>query len=170
MGRLTERDKHEQGIWVDTQENGDLNKWVEPFEDIYPAINKLAHYEDLEEQLMESAEIDIDSMVGEFMHYYNLQKENRLIELPCAVGDTVYEIPSKVNYELNILNKLEEQNRVYNQKIKEIIFTKRGWYVTCDKYEEYGIGSVLLGEEFGETWFLTKEEAEAKLKELEGDK
>lgn len=92
---------------------------------------------------------------------------NGVIVLPCAVGDTVYEIPSKVNYELNILNKLEEQNRVYNQKIKEIIFTKRGWYVTCDKYEEYGIGSVLLGEEFGESWFLTKEEAERKLKELE---
>ena len=50
MGRLTERDKHEQGIWVDTQEIGDLDKWVEPFENIYPAINKLAHYEDLEEQ------------------------------------------------------------------------------------------------------------------------
>ena len=52
--------------------------------------DRLKKYEDLEEQLMESAEIDIDSMVGEFMHYYNLQKENRLIELPCAVGDTVW--------------------------------------------------------------------------------
>lgn len=43
--------------------------------------DKLKHYEDLEEQLMESAEIDIDSMVGEFMHYYQMKKENRLIEV-----------------------------------------------------------------------------------------
>ena len=49
MGRLTERDKHEQGIWVDVEGMEDIDRWVEPFENIYPAINKLAHYEDMEE-------------------------------------------------------------------------------------------------------------------------
>lgn len=59
MGRFTDRDKHEQGIWVDEQ-NGlyDFHKFVEPSDVLYPAINKLAHYEDMEEQ-------------------------GRLIELPC---------------------------------------------------------------------------------------
>lgn len=92
MGRLIKRTRRYDNPAVDC--GGTYQMFYDP---LYPALCKLAHYEDLEEQLMESAEIDIDSMVGEFMHYYNLQKENRLIELPCAVGDTVYRICPKCN-------------------------------------------------------------------------
>lgn len=88
MSRLTRRTENEDCVWV--KEDGGNETCYAYYDEGYLGMSRLADYEDLEEQLMESAEIDIDSMVGEFMHYYNLQKENRLIELPCAVGDTVY--------------------------------------------------------------------------------
>lgn len=141
MGRLTERDKNEQGIWV---EDSSCNyHFFDKYGDMYSIINKLAHYEDLEETLMKSAEIDIDSMVGEFMHYYNLQKENRLIELPCKFGDTVYEI----HYDFPDDDYTYSCPYYYIHEVKFTIDSLAGW----------------------EEWvFLTKEEAEAKLKELEG--
>jgi hypothetical protein len=77
---------------------------------IYEAISKLAHYEDMEEA-------------------------GRLIELPCAVGDTVYHIRDPLEGEPSIV------------KVKFSYFWLEQW----------------------DTTFLTKEEAEAKLKELEGD-
>lgn len=57
-----------------------------PFWNVF---DRLAEYEDLEEQVLKSTGTDLASMVGEFMHYYNLKKENRLLELPCKVGDEV---------------------------------------------------------------------------------
>lgn len=99
-------------------------------------------------------------------HYEDLEEQGGLIELPCKVGDDVWIIPSKVNYELNVLSKMEKNNKVHHQKIDTITVTKDGWYVVCDKEKEFGTGRVEVDKLFGETWFLTKEEAEAKLKEL----
>lgn len=117
-------------------------------------LDKLAHYEDLEEQLMESAEIDIDSMVGEFMHYYNLQKENRLIELPCAVGDTVWRI-----IEMSTGKTLNRNGATVNPTIKRFIkpvkVTKNNLLDICETY--------------GKKVFPTKEEAERKLEGLKGE-
>ena len=139
MGRLT---KH-------THINGDpaidyKGKTYPYWHEQYDALSILAHYEDLEEQ-------------------------GRLIELPCKVGDDVYFIPSKTNYELNVLNHYEENNRVYHQKIARITITKDHWYAECDKFVEYSLNRIFLDCFFGESWFLTKEEAEAKLKELKGE-
>ena len=89
-----------------------------------------------------------------------------LVRLPCKVGDDVYIIPSPANFGINILNGHEENNRVYYQHIGTITFTDGHWYATSR--EEYGIYSekVLNDIAFGITWFLTREEAEKKLKEL----
>ena len=46
MGRLTERDKHEQGIWALV---GGRYIFFEHNDHEYEVISKLAHYEDLEE-------------------------------------------------------------------------------------------------------------------------
>lgn len=105
------------------------------------ALDKLADYEDLEEQ-------------------------GRLLKLPCKVGDDVYFVPSETNYKLNILNKHSENNKVYHQKVEDFVLTKHGWYLECDKDVEYGTGRILTDKLFCETWFLTKSEAEEKLKEL----
>lgn len=101
MERLTER--------IDNVPDGESGIWVKEH-DYVSAAEKLAEYEDLEEQ-------------------------GRLIKLPCKVGDTVY-------------------------------FIKNSETIVKRKADMIFIG--IFWEEFGKKWFPTREEAEAKLKELRG--
>ena len=100
--------------------------------------------------------------------YEDLEEQGLLLKLPCKIGDNVYKIPSKTNYNLNILDGYYENNRVYNQKVSRIILDDDYWYLECDKDREYGTGVICLDKFFGKTWFLSKEEAEQELKRLEG--
>ena len=109
--------------------------------------DKLREYEDAEEQLLKAAGVDLQSMVGEFMHYYTLQKEGRLVELPCKVGDTVYEAN-------HFWNRVIERNVAFVLICKSSIYVKNG----CgDSFE------------FGKECFLTREEAEAALERMSGN-
>ena len=153
MERLTERTT--DGILVKENhgENG-LRTFYQCFEEKpndkytncdegYCAIEKLSAYEDTEEQGL-------------------------LLRLPCGIGSDVYIIPSKINYKLNILSLHPENNKVYHQKVDLITFTEKGWYMKCDKDREYAIERILSEKMYKETWFLSQEEAEAKLAEMEG--
>ena len=119
------------------------NSYYSNCEEGYCAMEKLADYEDAEEQRL-------------------------LLRLPCGIGSDVYIIPSKINYELNILSLHPENNKVYHQKVALITFTEKGWYMECDKDREYATDRILSEKMYKETWFLSKEEAEAKLKEMRG--
>lgn len=78
--------------------------------------------------------------------YEDLEEQDRLIKLPCKVGDTVYEITGA---------------------------TKRGYdwkYLTYEKaYVFKTIFTLEKLDYIGKRFFRTKEEAEAKLKELKGE-
>lgn len=100
--------------------------------------------------------------------YEDLEKWGRLVKLPCKVGDDVWFVPSRTCYKLNILNKHSEANRVYHQKVAKITFSENGWYIECDKDSAYATDHILLDKMYKETWFLTKSEAEARVKELRG--
>lgn len=91
----------------------------------------------------------------------NAWRENRCVVLPCKVGDTVYVIPSEVNWRLNAATKLSANNRVYEQKVESIRFFKASdWTIaTCDGME------IHRSDAFGKTVFLTREAADAALKE-----
>ena len=102
--------------------------------------------------------------------YEDLEEQGLLLKLPCKVGDTVYQIPSKVNYDLNVLHGYDANNRVYHQKVSKIVLDGEYWYLECDKDREYGTGRICLDRFFGETWFLTKEEAEQELERLNNEK
>lgn len=106
----------------------------------------------------------------EFNRYKELEEQGLLMKLPCSVGSDVYYIPSKVNYDLNMLNGHGENNKVYHQKVAKIVFTKRGWYLECDKDLEYGTGHILVDKFYKETWFLDPTEAEEALMRMKGDK
>ena len=108
---------------------------------LYPAIEKLATYEDLEEQGL-------------------------LVRLPIKIGDDIYKIPSKANYDLNVLNGYKANNRVYHQKAYSIVFSQRGWFVQCDKDSIHAPNVICVDAEYGKTWFTTSEEAEKKLEEM----
>ncbi len=99
--------------------------------------------------------------------YEEAENQGLLVRLPCGIGADVYFIHSKTNFLLNLLNRHEEENRVFHQTVDRITFKKGGWYMECDSDLKYGTGRILLDTSYGVTWFLTREEAEAKLKEME---
>ena len=108
---------------------------------IQQAFKKLADYEDLEDQGL-------------------------LVRLPVKIGDDIYKIPSKANYDLNVLNGYKANNRVYHQKVYSIVFSQSGWFVQCDKDSIHAPNVICVDVEYGKTWFLTHIEAEKKLEEM----
>lgn len=86
-----------------------------------------------------------------------LSKSNRLIKLPCAVGDTVWEIDEYAE------GFKARPMIVLSIKLKE----NKGYVYTTysDEHDDFVRGYGF--DDFGNILLLTKEEAEAKLKELE---
>lgn len=109
----------------------------------------------------------IDEALEKLKHYEDLEEQGLLMKLPCKVGDDVYKIPSKANYSLNVLHRHEENNRVYHQKVERICLDDGHWWFECDKDREYGTGRICVDVLFGETWFLDEAEAEKALAEME---
>lgn len=88
------------------------------------SANKLAEYEDLEEQGL-------------------------ILRLPCKVGDTVWNI------------------RWWDEREESVVVGGKRYFRREQKHKvSKGRFSLYDYEDFGKTVFLTKEEAEAKLKEL----
>lgn len=89
--------------------------------------------------------------------YEDAEKQGLLLRLPCKVGDTVYAFLSTCNYFTECqINKIELKPTLYGN--------------TCYFLEPIGHRGCLyrcFEDEFGKTVFLTKEEAEVKLKEME---
>jgi len=102
----------------------------------------------------------------ELKSYKDLEEQGLLVRLPVKIGDDIYKIPSKANYDLNVLNGYKANNRVYHQKVYSIVFSQRGWFVQCDKDSIHAPNVICLDVEYGKTWFLTREEAEKKLEEM----
>ena len=115
-----------------------------------------------------------------------LNSEKKLAELkekaivvPVKLGDTIYVVPSKTNYEINIINKHKERNKVYEYVVSEIRYNKYGYSVVCEldnipfyfNYERAKRCCEHFDTEkfYGETWFTTEQEAQAKLKEIQGN-
>lgn len=119
--------------------------------------------EEFDEYMSSMFSVEMDSTIGllavfyrnlwataelreKLKEYEDLEEQGRLIKLPCKVGDTAYEITGATTHG-------------YDWK-----------YLTYEK--AYVHGTVFnLGRlyDIGKTVFLTKSEAEAKLKELRGD-
>lgn len=192
MERLTERFMHGLGVkdCYDSCSVCDVAGCCGLLEDI---LEKLAHYEDLEEQLeklyggkmpldevvenlnrivqngeekLDYARILTNAEAEKWDKWKDLEKQGRLIELPCAVGDTMYLISSQYSE----CSKYQERFNDYNCQ---------GCENECDSHKEYFIHvnenmsaewivRAMRFNRFGEDVFLTKEEAEAKLAEMEG--
>ena len=84
--------------------------------------------------------------------YEDLEEQDRLIKLPCKIGTEVYDITCWDDIEEKVVVKGKAYYRtVHKHKITKLPFT----YSDID--------------DFGKTVFLTKSEAEQKLKEMESD-
>ena len=117
-----------------------------------------------EEPLAPLEAVSVQAM-EELLKYKALEEQGLLLRLPCKVGDTIYKIPSKVNYELNNMHHHPELNRVYEQIVYSVeMFNNDRYFIrTCD-----GIDGV-VSDLYKETWFITREEAEAALQKMKGE-
>ena len=88
---------------------------------------------------------------------------NGVIVPPCKVGDKVYYM-SKNPINLSVL-----PYTIYEANIVRIVTTKLGTSLVIQIHNEYGCTEIPNINYFGKTVFLTKEEAEEKLKELENN-
>ena len=86
--------------------------------------------------------------------YEDLEEQGRLIKLPCKVGDTVYVPTRDFISELRIVHISISKNNTFFH-----------WMLNAGIYPNLDGFSV---DKIGKTVFLTKSEAEAKLKELRG--
>lgn len=109
---------------------------------------------------------DVAELLEELKSYKGLEEQGLLVRLPVKIGDDIYKIPSKANYDLNVLNGYKANNRAYHQKAYSIVFSQSGWFVQCDKDSIHAPNVICVDVEYGKTWFLTREEAEKKLEEM----
>lgn len=110
--------------------------------------------------------MSIDDLRDALKRYEDLERQGKLIKLPCKIGDKIYFIPSKKD---GLFNAIYDLNKVYQQKVKEIHITQSGWYVTSDKYAYFGTYIIFDDNTFQKTWFLSEEEAKQKLNEKEAN-
>lgn len=177
MERLTIRNSEGIGVLkqpYQCERCGDL-QWSLPDLGNGSPTDRLAEYEDIglsPEQIKEVDRLYTEKCkelaeLKKLKEYRHLEEEGKLLKLPCAVGDTVWYISEKTEKQgrKNIKVSFVEKGTVDNiivgcAMVPQInVCNDENIWTTFDSVED-----------FGKTVFLTKEEAEAALKGLEGGK
>ena len=89
----------------------------------------------------------------------DLLLKNGVIVPPCKVGDTVYYVSDSP------INLSVQANTIYEAHISRIVTTQYGTTLVIQIHNAYGVTEIPDINDYGKTVFLTREEAEAKLKE-----
>lgn len=128
----------------------------------------------------------VKAMVDKLAELEDLEEQGRLLRLPCKVGDTVY-VEAAILPVKN-MERYEDTDRevptYFQARVVSFRFAKRNWmkiavrekwlyewiddetgsdsnYIECNKNFTIPLSGI------GKTVFLTREEAEAKMKEME---
>lgn len=137
----------------------------------------LFHPEDLPDdegmtitQLAEERRFDALEIIAERLaNREQAEEQGLLLRLPCKVGDTVYVVTSPFNVFDDIEYDENMKDEVYEAYVSSVSFYESGeQYRIYAKVTNHFIGAYFRECDFGKTVFLTKEEAEAKLAEMEG--
>lgn len=100
-------------------------------------------------------------LIDKLGEYEDLEEQCRLVILPCKVGDTLYRVNKGAKKPVIMM-------RVLQLYIKQL--HKDRTVIRIDAINDDDMGeSCYFLENIGKTVFLTKSEAEAKLKELRGE-
>lgn len=94
--------------------------------------------------------------------YEDLEEQGRLLKLPCKVGDVVYRINIGAMEPVIPLRVVEYRFKIVGNCIREKI-------CCSDDFLCKQPSIIYYSEDIGNKVFLTKSEAEAKLKELKGE-
>ena len=101
----------------------------------------------------------IDDVIDKLAEYEDLEKQGRLIKLPCKIGDIIYRVNAGAKEPVIKMRVLQVH---YKQLHKDRII------IRIDAINDNDMGESCYSlEDFGKTVFLTKSEAEQKLKEME---
>ena len=108
-----------------------------------------------EQQRVETCnECVIYQAIQKLAEYESLEEQGLLLRLPCKVGDTVYALRyGEENDFIIVETKIIEIRQNINGTFFEPLISRKAYKV----------------EDFGKEVFLTKEEAEQKLKKMEND-
>lgn len=108
----------------------------------------------------------INEMYDKLVEYEDLEEQGKLLKLPCAAGDTVYHLCIFENGESEIVKMKVGCVEPYGA-----IMQHKGIYKIWNVYAEADHTKAYFKFfDFEKTVFLTKEKAEAALKELERGK
>lgn len=170
MERLTERNP----FWIDNEMW--LNACEPTDEEIEAVYHRLKEYEDLEVRLNKVYDCDglllkvvetiekhpkllTDEEVDKWEEYKRLEEQGRLIKLPCNRGDKIYFIKSAFS-----MAHFPIEARITS--ICGVDCDNDVMYSSITEYNK--IDRRFKSSDIGKTVFLTKSEAEEKLKELRG--
>ena len=108
---------------------------------------------------LDCEESRVKSLKKKLKEYKQLEEQGLLLRLPCKIGDTIYEV-SYENREFVIKEHIVKEfiYRTYRFPRIEIYCENENGFLVCNN-----IGKL------DECLFLTQEEAEQKLKEMDGD-
>lgn len=110
------------------------------------------------------------NVLNRLAEYEQLEEQGLLLKLPCKVGDTVWVITSPFNVFEGIEYDENSRDECYESFISSVTFYKNSvQYRINAKVTNHFINAYYNKQDFGKTVFLTKEEAEQKLKEMESD-
>ena len=106
--------------------------------------------------------------VKKLAEYETAEEEGRLVVLPCNVGDTVWVITHPFNVFDDFDFYEDAHDEIYESYISSVTF-----YEDSNQYRIYAketkqfIKAYFMESDFGKTVFLTREEAEKALEEME---
>ena len=104
---------------------------------------------------------NFQKMARKLAEYEDLEEQGRLIKLPCKVGDVVYRINIGAMKPVIPLRVVEYRFKIVGNCIRKKI-------CCSDDFLCKQPSIIYYAEDIGNKVFLTKSEAEAKLKELRG--
>lgn len=123
------------------------------YKDIFDTYDPIDVYDN------DYSKINFQNVLRKLAHYEDLEEQGRLIELPCAVGDTAYVVEEDSDGVVRLtemkIGNLCVCGSVYNGELWNMYLTTDYMYSYKTIYD------------IGRTVFLTKAEAEAALKESE---
>lgn len=100
--------------------------------------------------------------VEKLEEYETAEDEGRLVVLPCKPWDKVYQL-----FVADVIDK-KLIYKIFQAKVTKITIDRFRTIFSFETLDENKYKSDLTMESFGETVFLTREEAEKALKEMEG--
>ena len=99
----------------------------------------------------EYSKTNYNKLLTKLGEYEDLEEQGLLLRLPCKVGDTLYRL---------VPNLYREYVEI---KIAQFVINKNGIYFITNKGVSWSVDKI------GKTVFLTQDEAEQKLKEMESE-